>query len=212
MRDVQTIEDFRKRHFYMEKVAGIDKPHAVLKDSRPIEVYYEDIINDGHKSWFWLFNQGEFVSNPITFPCDISFEDKRQIGMDMINELLATSDFVDLDIELQGKVPCADFREKYVTCEECPDYKYGKGESKEDSCMGAMYSIPTHMNWWQKTEEKWNKVYGEKTQKHKEYVARKMVGHMNSFMHVCGEDINLIKEVLDYGKTHSANRHSKLFK
>lgn len=206
------VNDFKEKHVGMYLVEKIDKPHPVLEDNRPIEVYCDDIIMDGHKTWFWLFNDDIYVGNPITFSCSISEEDKRQIGQDMINELLSCSDFHDLNLEFEGKVPCEEYRNKYKKCDECEKYRYGKGKDSEDACIGSMYSIPTHVNWWQKTEGKWKKVYGEKTKKHKEYIVRKMIGYMNDFMHVCGKEEKMIKEVLKYGKNHCANQFPELFR
>ena len=210
MREQIKIESFKSKHPCVDLVARIETPHKKLND-RPIEVYCEDIIIDGRKTWFWLFNQGEYVGNPVMFPCNVELIDKKKIGLDMINELLSASDFRDLDLELQGRVPCKEYKDIYSKCEECELLRSGKGKDKEDACIGAMYSIPSHMNSWEKTEKKWNEIYGENTLKHKEYTADQMIGYMNHFMHICGNDKNLITEVLRYGKEHPANKHQELF-
>lgn len=74
------------------------------------------------------------------------------------------------------------------------------------------YNIPKHINYWKNTESKWGKLYGFKTKNHREYVKNKMISSMNMFMHTCGDDKKIIKEVLKYGKNHFMNKYAKLFK
>lgn len=207
----EKLDDFIKTHKYMDLIYSIDRPHKVLKGNRPIEVYCEDIIIDEHKTWFWLFNNKYYVGNPITFPCKVTEDDKFKIAKDMIEELLSKSDFRDLNMELEGNVPCEEFKGKYSKCKECNLYKYGKGKNSEEACLGEIYSIPSHMNFWD-IEKKWNKIYGWNSDKHKKYIKEQMIGYMNSFMWICGDREDLMKEVLEYGKGHPANKHKELFK
>ncbi len=58
----------------------------------------------------------------------------------------------------------------------------------------------------------WEEVYGEGSENYKKYMTSKMIGYMNLFMWVCGERSDLIKDVLEYGKEHTNNKHKKLFK
>jgi hypothetical protein len=210
--NAKTLNDFKHSRRNLELIARIDKPHEVLNYDRPIEVYYEDIIYDGNKTRFYLFDNGKYVGNPIDFPCEIEYGDIREIGQDMINELLQSSDFHDLDLELEGKAPCHEYRNKYSKCDYCELYTYGKGKDRHDGCLGAMYSIPTHINSWEKTEEKWNKVYGEGSIEHQNYITKQMIRHIQYFMSVCGHDKNAIEKVLNHGKNHWKNKHPKLFK
>lgn len=210
--NTKTLNDFKNSRRNLELIARIEKPHEVLNYDRPIEVYYEDIVYSGDKTRFYLFDNGEYVGNPIDFPCKIEYRDVLKIGQDMINELLQSSDFHDLDLELEGKAPCLEYRDKYSNCEECELYADGKGKDRHDGCLGAMYSVPTHMNSWKKTEEKWNEIYGGGTLKHKQFVMGELMGELDYFMRVCGEEKEMIKKVLDYGKNHWRNKHPKLFK
>lgn len=202
-----TLVEYKSKYPMSDHVAHIDRPHAVLEYDRPIDVYYEcsGFSNDS-KSRFVLFDDGEFVSNVISFPCDIETEDIYTIAKEMINELLEHSDFTDLDRELEGKCACEKFEKRYKKCDECPQF-----QDKENGCIGATYSIPTHLNSW-KLEEKWKDIYGEGSDNYKKYVMNKMRGYMNSFMWACGDSESMIKEVLDYGKSHCANKYKKLFK
>lgn len=198
------IDDYLKRYPFAEKVAEVKSPHKVIEDERPIIVYYEDIsCSNNKKSNFVLFNNGEFVGNAIWFPCSVLNEDRFLIGKEMIEELLSSSDFIDLDKELNGQAACEELKDVYKNCNECPNL--------EKECLGAMYSIPTHKNLW-KIENKWNEKYGEDSLEHKKYLTSKMISEMNHFMWACGKDKDLIKEVLTYAKEHTNNKHKKLFK
>lgn len=158
------LEEYKNRYYYGKCVCRIDKPHDCIKYSRPIEVWYEDIINDGRESRFLLFDDGEFVTNTLTFPCDIAFNDVERIAKDLLDEFLKMGDFEDLDRELNGKCACKEYEEKYKSCDECPLY-----HDKENGCLGATYSLPSHANVWTNTEEKWNKIYGNESENYKRY-------------------------------------------
>jgi hypothetical protein len=201
------LDDYLKKNPFTDKVAHVDKPHPVLENNRPIDVYYECTgFSNDNKSRFILFDDGEFVSNAIWFPCDVAHDDIYAIANEMIQELLDSSDFTDLDRELEGKCACEEFEGTYKKCDECPRYS-----DKENGCMGAIYSIPPHKNWWE-LEKKWKEIYGEGSDNHKKYVANKMIGYMNSFMWACGDRKDLIQKVLEYGKQHTNNKCKKLFK
>jgi hypothetical protein len=209
-----TLDKMKPWHENMRLIARIDKPHKILQYNRPIEVYCEDIFYNNKYTYFWLFDNNTFVANFISYPCDINETDVYIIANEMIQELLSKSDFKDLDIALEGKVPCEEFRDKYKSCNECKRYNPSddiENQNDKDGCLGAIYSIPTHLNCWE-TEEKWNKIYGEGTENYKKFITEQMIGYMNSFMWACGKDKNKIKEVLDYGKNHHANKNKKLFK
>lgn len=166
--DRMKLEDYTKRYYFSNMVYKIDKPHKALKYNRPIEVWYERIDHDGTNSRFLVFDNDEFITNTFTLPCLIEVEDIEKIAKDLVDELLSMSDFEDLDRELAGKCACKSFENIYKSCDECPQYCC----SKDDGglrCLGAMYSIPSHVNFWSKTQEKWNKIYGEGSDNYKEY-------------------------------------------
>lgn len=207
MNDRMKLDDYLKKYPFSDHVAHIDKPHSVIENNRPIDVYYECTgFSNDNKSRFLLFDDGEFVSNAIWFPCDVEREDITSIANEMIQELLDSSDFTDLNRELEGKCACEEFEGVYKKCDECPRYI-----DKEDGCMGAMYSIPSHKNWWE-LEKKWKIIYGEGSENYKKYMTSKMIGYMNSYMWACGDREDMIKEVLEYGKNHTANKCKKVFK
>lgn len=195
-----SLEDFKTRRRHLDLVLRLDKPHQALEYNRPIEVYCEDIIFDGHKTWFWLFDNNKFVGNPISFPSEIKHQDKQQIANDMINELLTKSDFRDLDLELQGKVPCEEHRDDYKSCKECKLHIYNDDYVEcNDGCMGSMYSIPDHMNSWD-TEDKWNEKYGCNTENHKIQLMKKALNEIRNLMINFKDDKNVEKELIKYIK------------
>lgn len=202
-----SLKDYLEENKYRtEEVARTDKPHPVLKDSRPISVYYESaLLSHDNRSTFLLFDNGYFVSNAIVYPCEVKREDRHIIGKEMIENLLRVSDFTDLDREIEGKCACKEYEGKYKNCDECPEY------GEENGCLGALYSIPEHRNGWD-IEEKWSKVYGYESENHKRYVTEKMIDHMRDFMNYCGDRKDLIKEVLECGKNNRNNKYKKLFR
>ena len=184
--EATSLKQMRQRYPQMELVYEILKPHEYIKYDCPIQVYYEDeIFNTEGETYFWVINNGEFVSNYVSFPCRIGARDQLQIAKDLVEELLSKSDFSELDAKLQEKSACEEFE--------------------------AMYSIPHHLNDWD-TRMKWNKIYGRNSENNKRYMTNKMIGYMNSYMHVCGGEKKMIKEILNYGKNHDANKYKKLFK
>lgn len=211
MRDY-TLKDFEfyNKQRYLDPVAKIDKPHEGIEGTRPIEVYIENDIFRNDEVRFYLFNNGIFVGNPVYFNCKIIKEDVPLIANDMIEEFLSRCDFYDLDRELEGKCGCKEYEEVYKSCEECHLFIYGEGKNKEEGCMGYTYSTPDHINFWD-CQNKWNEKYGEGTPLYQEFHKERMIGFMNNFMWECGNNKKLIKEVLDYGRTHCNNKFPELF-
>jgi len=202
----------QNNHPHMRLIYEITRPHKAIDYDCPIQVYYEsEIFNKNNESYFWVVNNGEYVSNYISFPCNIEESDIINIAKELIEELLSKSDFTDLDAELNGHAACEEFKYLYKSCDECPLLRANNKNEDDTGCFGAMYSIPGHLNSWD-TKEKWNKIYGYQSYNHKKYVVKKMIGYMNRFMHDCGDSKEMINEVLEYGKTHRANKHKNLFK
>ena len=191
-----TLGDYLKRNNFSELVYEIKKPHKLLNYDRPIQVYFEDIrYKSNDRSRFLLFDDGEFSMNAISFDCNIEQEDIVQIAKDMVEELLLCSDFSELDRELEGKCACIEYEEIYKSCDECHLYNINDGHG----CMGAMYTIPSHMNVWRKTESKWNDKYGEKSEQRKRWKLRIAKDAINSLKWTLTKgDKDIIKEIKDY--------------
>ena len=185
------LEEYQDKYYYGRCIYKIDKPHICIKYDRPIEVWYEDIIYDGKYSRFLLFDDGEFVTNTLTFPCKIERQDVERIAKDLLDEFLSMGDFEDLDRELEGKCACKEFEEKYKRCDEYPLY-----HDKENGCLGAMYSLPSHANTWTKTKEKWNKIYGEGSDNYKRYKIELAKESMRQLAWAVKGDKKLEKEAL----------------
>lgn len=183
--------DYLKRHSMASKVGYISKPHKVLKDERPIEVYVdtEKLPNGEINTYFSLFNQDVFVGNSIIFHHEIPHEAYTEIARAMIQELLDSSDFEDLDREANGMCACKDYEGTYKNCDECHllGHKDGKG------CMGPMYSIPTHKNFWE-CEKIFKEKYGEGSAYYEEYQKRLITKHLREIRLICEDNTNLSKE------------------
>lgn len=186
------LDDYKNKYYYARKVYGINKPHQSIKYDRPIEVYFEDIMDDGRYSRFLLFDDKEFVTNTLTFPCKIDITDIELIAKDLVDELLSMSDFSDLDKELVGKCACEEYANIYKSCDECPKYN-----GKDDGCLGVMYSIPSHVNWWEKTETKWENVYGYKSENYKKYKFEIAIHSVKEAFRSCDDDEKYVKILKD---------------
>lgn len=198
------LDEYLKKNPEAKKVAEITKPHKVLEFNIPIVVYYVDIASGGHRSVFSLFKNDVFLCNSIMFPCSVSKEDQYTIGKEMIDELLNSSDFFELDKELNGMAACKEYENVYKRCDDCPLYI-------SNECIGATYSIPSHKNFWN-ISKKWDGHYGEGSKAYINYKTSKMIGHINDYMWACGESIESIKEILEYATSHPNNKHLDLFK
>lgn len=197
--DRYTLDMMKKHNPEASLVYRIEAPHAVLKDSRPIEVYVDvDKSYYGVKTFFMLFNQNEFVSNSIIFQHSIPEEAYLDIAKDMVAELLAKSDFEDLDRELKGLCACTEFEGVYKSCDECPQY-HSTGDM---SCMGAVYSIPTHLNGWE-CEKKYEKLFGKGTDYYQKYLKSLVDEHIRALNCICFED----KELKKYVKNNIKKRY-----
>lgn len=188
MRDY-TLDEYLSRNKNASLIARIETPHKVLKDARPIEVYVDVVEKSDHssKTYISLFNCGIFVGNSIILDYTLPDNVLSEIGNRMIKELLDHSDFTDLDRELEGKCACSEFENVYKKCDECPKYRYADGhEDSEDDCLGAMYSIPSHLNFWD-LEKEIEKEYGSGTDNYLSY--------MNSIIH---EHILDLKRIARY--------------
>lgn len=160
-----TIKDFEKRYgMGLERIYSLTEVHSEIKNVA-ISVYFYDILWDKQSTWFWIFKNETYIGNPVSFPCNISIEDKQLIAKDMVQELLEKT-----------------------------------------------YSIPNHVNIWTKITNKWDAIYGDKSLNYKKYIAGRTISSMNRFMHACGDNREIIEEVLSYAKKHRANQHKDLFR
>ena len=190
-----TLEQYLKDNKRTALVAKVETPHPQIKNSRPICVYVDTDVNQrGETSvYFCLFNNGIFVGNSIKCHYDVPEKYWAEIGESMIKELLSKSDFTDLDREQKGLVPCFEFEGVYKSCDECPKFK-----DKEDGCLGALYSIPTHMNSWE-VEKQIDARFGEGTEHYKEYQKKLVRDKISSLKSICnyGRDKELTNYVKD---------------
>lgn len=173
-------------------VARKDTPHKVLKDADPIRVYVDrEVLSNGRvKTYFSLFYGEKFIGNSMIFNQEVPSTYYAYIGNAMINELLEASDFRDLDRELEGKCACEEYEGIYKSCDECPKYRYReKMGSATDSCIGAMYSIPTHMNIW-KCEDTFLKAFGEGTEFYESYEMSLVTNHLAEIRNIYKKGIN----------------------
>jgi len=187
------LKKFLERHPYAEKVYEIKKPHPSINYNRPIAVWHVSMLYKGEdKEIFAISDYEQIILNSIRFPCEVNRDDAIEIGKDMVQELLDNSDLSELECD---GVPCG---KEYKKCEDCPDYRYNIAEENWDKfegtlCMGAMYSIPTHMNSWEDTEAKWNPIYGEKSDNHIKYILDKIMNQIRELSFICEDKDNRIK-------------------
>lgn len=198
MRDY-TLEEYLKRNKDARCIARIESPHKVLKDSRPIEVYVDVVERPDRskKTYISLFNCEIFLGNSIILDYTLPDDVLPVIGERMIKELLSRSDFADLDKELEGKCACKEFEDTYKSCEECPKYRYADGHvDTDDDCLGAMYSIPSHMNSWNLDKEI-EAEYGRGTENYLNYTQDVIRRHMHDLSWITRDEpraIPFIKE------------------
>lgn len=164
-----TLDEYLKRNGSHTDCILVSKIHSLVKDE--IKIYYEDAkYAPDRKSRFLLFHDNIFVSNGIWFNCPVEKNDIEYIAQKMFEELKESSDFTDLDREMEGHAACKEYENTYKKCDDCPRYKFAKNHIEtDDDCWGPMYSIPHHMNSW-KVEKEFIEKYSENSEYYKTFL------------------------------------------
>lgn len=166
-----TLDEYLKRNCSHTECIFVSKIHSLVEDE--IKIYYEDAqYAPDRKSRFLLFHNNIFISNAILINCPVEKNDIEYIAQKMFEEFKESSDFADLDKELEGHAACKEYENTYKKCDDCPHYKFAKNHIEtENNCFGAMYSIPHHMNYW-KVEKEFQDKYNENSEYYKAFLIK----------------------------------------
>lgn len=171
--------------------------HPLLKNKVIAKVCLETDENyqTGQVSKYWvLFINGEMVTNSVKTRFPIPDEFNVEIAKALIEEYKSYCDFEDLDKELNGECACDVYKGTYSKCDECPKYYYGAGKEKEDSCLGATYKLPHHINFW-KLEKELEDKYGKGTENYSHYLRKRCDKLCYLVFDLIKEDDSLKKEL-----------------
>ena len=188
--EIIDLAEYMRNHPFSQEILRKEVYSKDIDQQLYISVFYEDIMFDGSKSRMILFSNGMLITNCVSFPCSIETNDMSTIALSMIDEYLN-----EISKHTGNETEALDGVISYDDEDDNVYYKLLFKSPKDTYLLSNVDFV--------ETEKTWNKIYGHKSENHKQYVHDELIKYLNKYMAINGDDRYYINELQQYIKSNS---------